>query len=282
VTSTIVVGTDGSAVAQVAVRWAAQFACATRAELVVVTAWQPPFAEIDPATASERLDDAQRVLEDQWCAPARQIGVDLRPIVEEGDPRQVILACAEEQDADLVVVGARGASHHKHPLHFGSVTHHVIHHTDRALATIPPHVSTAAPTRLVVGLDGSDSSTLALTWCIDYARDRSVEVVAVHSELPLAEWVPHSDPHSWFQAAQEDLNTWAAPLREAAVTSRELVVEHEPATGLAETAIREGADLLVVGARGRGGFTGLRLGSTAMKVLHQSDLPVVLLPTPTS
>jgi nucleotide-binding universal stress UspA family protein len=274
------VGTDGSAVGQVAVRWAAQLAGATGATLVVVTAWQPPFAEIDPTTAAERLDEAQRILEEQWCAPARELGVDLRPVVNEGDPRQVILACAAEEDADLVVVGARGASHHKHPLHFGSVTHHLIHHTDRPLATIPPHVSTAAPTRLVVGLDGSEGSTRAIAWCVDYARDRAVEVVAVHSELPLAEWVPHSDPRSWFRAAQDELHTWAAPLREAGVTTRELVVEHEPATGLAETAIREGADLLVVGARGRGGFTGLRLGSTSLKVLHQSDLPVVLAPMP--
>jgi nucleotide-binding universal stress UspA family protein len=69
-------------------------------------------------------------------------------------------------------------------------------------------------------------------------------------------------------------------LRNAGVEVRSLVVEHSATRGLTEIAIREDAELLVVGTRGRGGFTGLRLGSTALKLLHRSGLPVVLVPTP--
>ena len=280
-TKRIMVGTDGSAIGQVALRWAAQFAAATDATLLVVSAWQPPFAEIDPATYAEQLEEARQVLETQWCAAARAIGIEYQPVVIEGDPRSVLLARADEEDADLVVVGAHGARHHRHPLHLGSVTHHLIHHATRPLAAIPPHVSASKPERVVVGVDGSDGSAGAVAWCIEYATASGAEVIAVHSELPLAEWVSHSDPHSWYRRAQEEVREWAAPLRDAGVRGRELVVEHEPATGLAETAIREQADLLVVGARGRGGFTGLRLGSTALKVLHESGLPIVLVPAPT-
>jgi nucleotide-binding universal stress UspA family protein len=276
----IVIGTDGSAIGQAALRWAAQLAAATRGTLIVVSAWQPPFAEIDPPTHAELLEESRKVLDAQWCAPVRDLGVAYEPVVVEGDPRRVLLARADEDDADLLVVGAHGAGHHKHPLHLGSVTHHLVHHTTRPLVAVPPHVAATSPKRIVVGVDGSDGSARAVSWCVEHAPALGADVLAVHSELPLAEWVPHSDPQSWYHIARQHVHEWAAPLRDAGLHCQEFVVEHEPATGLADTAIREDADLLVIGARGRGGFTGLRLGSTALEVLHQSGLPVVLVPTP--
>ena len=56
------------------------------------------------------------------------------------------------------------------------------------------------------------------------------------------------------------------------------IVEHEAPTALLEAANDGTTDLLVVGTRGRGGFADLVLGSTALKVLHRSDIPVVLVP----
>ena len=54
--------------------------------------------------------------------------------------------------------------------------------------------------------------------------------------------------------------------------------KREPVAALTEAGIREQVGLVVVGTRGVGGFSGLRLGTTALKVLHQSGLPVVLVP----
>ncbi len=59
------------------------------------------------------------------------------------------------------------------------------------------------------------------------------------------------------------------------------MVEHEPVKAITEAGVHNRAGLVVVGTRGTGGITGLRLGSTALKVLHHSGLPVVLVP-PTS
>jgi nucleotide-binding universal stress UspA family protein len=55
-------------------------------------------------------------------------------------------------------------------------------------------------------------------------------------------------------------------------------VQHEAGRALVELAHDETTDLVVLGARGRGGFAELLLGSTALKVLHRSDVPVVLVP----
>jgi nucleotide-binding universal stress UspA family protein len=276
----VLAGTDGSTVAQAALRWAARSIAKTGGELVVVSAWRPPFSELDPATYDEQLEDARRTLHEQWCEPAKETGVEYRSVVVDGDPRTVLLARAEEEDAELVVVGARGAHHHRHPLHIGSVAHHLVHHSDRPVVLIPPLARASVPSRIVVGADGSDDSAGAVAWCADYARALDAEVVVVYAELPIAEWVPHSDPRSWYRNAQRDVEEYAAPVRDAGVNHRTVVVEHEPVTGLIEAAMQEDADLVVVGARGRGKVSGVRLGSTALHLLHQSGIPVAVVPPP--
>jgi nucleotide-binding universal stress UspA family protein len=274
----VLIGTDGSQEAQVAVRWAAHYAALSDAEVSIVAVWQPPFSEIDLSTHGELIEESRRVLGDEWSAPLRDASVTFRPTVLEGDPREVLLARARAEDADLIVVGARGANGRSHPVHIGSVTHHLIHHTDRPLAAIPPAALDRAPARILVGADGSPGSARAVDWCADTAPRLGAEVVVVFSEQVLAEWVPHRDPRSWYQQAGRDCADWATPLRDAGVLSSTLVREHEPVTGILEAAAQEDADLIVVGTRGRGGFAGLRLGSTALKLLHRSGLPVVLVP----
>jgi nucleotide-binding universal stress UspA family protein len=275
----VLVGTDGSSVAQGAVEWAARLTAAVDGKLVVVSAWRRPYAEVDPATYEELLAEARRRVDDEWCAPARDADVNHEARLVEGDPRTVVLEAAADTDADLVVVGARGSGYQTHPLHLGSVTHHLIHHTDRPLAAIPPSVRSGPPARIVVGVDGSDGSARAVAWCVELGRVLDAEVTAVYSERVLAEWVRHSDPRSWYRKARHDVDEWAAPLRDAGLRGRAIVEEQDPVTGLTDAALGEGADLLVVGSHGRGGVTGLRLGSTALKVLHHGALPVVLVPS---
>jgi nucleotide-binding universal stress UspA family protein len=274
----LLVGTDGSVSGQAAVGWAVGVARTAECELVVATAWRPGDAAVASDTYDELRDRARRTLNDDWCAVAREAGTPYQPLLLEGDPREVLLAAAEDARADLVVVGADGSGAHPHALHLGSVTHHLVHHTTVPLAAVPASARTVWPTRILVGVDGSAGSAAAVAWCRNIAPRLATEVVAVYAELPLAEWVPHTDPTSWYQRASKQCQEWATPLRDSAIPSRAVVVEHEPVTALTETGVREQAGLIVVGTRGRGGFPGLRLGSTALKVLHHSGLPVVIVP----
>lgn len=274
----ILAGTDGSVSAQVAVRWAVELAAETDVPLLIAHAWRPSFAEMPPETSDRLRSEAGRRLEDEWCVPAREAGIGYEPLVLDGDPRPALLAAAETRDADLLVVGARGAAKHPHAPHLGSVTHHLVHHTERPLAAIPASARSVDLTRLVVGVDGSEGSARAVDWCADVAPTLHATVLAVYGERLLAEWVPRDDPSSWYQRALDDCDKWTAPLRDADVPTRALVVDHEPVTALTNTAIHERAGMIVVGTHGRGGFTGLRLGSTALEVLHDSGCPVVLVP----
>ena len=60
--------------------------------------------------------------------------------------------------------------------------------------------------------------------------------------------------------------------------ARTLVLDGDPVDALTDVAIAEAAGMIIVGARGTGGITGLRLGSTALKVLHQAQVPVLMVP----
>ncbi len=264
----ILVATDGSVSGQAAVRWAVTLAAGTASELLVANVWLPSFANVSPETHDDLRDDAARVLAGEWCAPARDAGVGFEGLLLEGDPRKALLQAAAERDVDLVVVGARGIGSHPHALHLGSVTHHLVHHTERPLAAIPASTQPELPTRILVGVDGSEGSAGAVDWCRDVAGTLHAEVLAVHGQAAPAD-----------SGAREECARWAEPLREAGIPTRALVVEEEPVPALTEAGVRERAGLIVVGTRGRGGITGLRLGSTALKILHHGGLPVVLVPS---
>jgi nucleotide-binding universal stress UspA family protein len=131
----IVVGTDGSETASKAVSEAAQLAASAGARLLVVSAFEPRAAA---RRREEELSPADR----QWLVNVREeVGATLRAAREEaeaqgvrvdtfarqGDPADAILDVAEEQRADLIVVGNKGMTGAKRFL-LGSVPNKVSHH----------------------------------------------------------------------------------------------------------------------------------------------------------
>jgi nucleotide-binding universal stress UspA family protein len=132
----IVVGTDGSETAREAVRQAIDLAGRLGARLHVVSAYEP--------VANARLrEEAQQVPEDlQWlvnpredvdatlrdaAAAAREAGIEAVRYARQGDPADAILDVAEEQGAQLIVVGNKGRTGAKRFL-LGSVPNRVSHH----------------------------------------------------------------------------------------------------------------------------------------------------------
>jgi nucleotide-binding universal stress UspA family protein len=132
----IVVGTDGSETASEAVAQAIVLARALGARLLIVSAYEP--------VSVTRLRDESRVApgDVQWlvnpredvdtalaaaAARAREAGVEAETFLREGDPADAILDVAEEQRADLVVVGNKGMTGAKRFL-LGSVPNKVSHH----------------------------------------------------------------------------------------------------------------------------------------------------------
>ena len=134
----IMVGTDGSEHARRAVRWAADLAAQTGAEVVAVHSVGLLVTTPDGPVPSMPFHDRLRArLEGEWTEDLRDAGVPLRCRLVEGSAVTALLQAAEDEAADLVVMGSRGAGGFSE-LHLGSTSHQVALYADRPVTIVPP------------------------------------------------------------------------------------------------------------------------------------------------
>ena len=136
--------------------------------------------------------------------------------------------------------------------------------------------------RIVVGVDGSQPSLRALRWAADEARRRWAKLDVVHAwHMPNAGGYPYlagyrdvalfeQDARSVLDRAVAEANRTGAPRVEP------ILVHNGAARALLDTA--KGADLLVVGTRGRGGFADVLVGSVSQQVSVHAPCPVAIIP----
>jgi nucleotide-binding universal stress UspA family protein len=135
---------------------------------------------------------------------------------------------------------------------------------------------------IVVGIDGSDESNEALRWARDEARLRKATLRAVHAwRDPFTIPPGYGPPEDFdFAALSHEATQFLRSVvvevvgESSDVTIEEVTVEGPAASVLVEAAA--GADLLVVGSRGHGGFVGLLLGSVSQQCAHHAPCPVVI------
>jgi nucleotide-binding universal stress UspA family protein len=134
------------------------------------------------------------------------------------------------------------------------------------------------PYQIIVGVDGSDSSRHALAWAIDQASLREGRVTAVLAwQLPLIGIPGAFDTDEIEQGAKDVLNGELAAMHcPDDVQLNTLVAQGDPSEALIHLCERFGADLLVLGSRGRGGFRGLRLGSVSGECAAHAPCPVTI------
>ncbi|CCH32900.1 universal stress protein [Actinosynnema sp. NPDC047251] len=127
---TIVVGVDGSAAGQDALRWAVDEGLRRGCAVEAVLAWHvdygivigPMSATVAASLDRERVREAHQAVLDEAVAGAEG---DVRPVLAEGDPRDVLAKASEH--ASLLVVGSRGAGPVREAL-LGSVSSFCVHH----------------------------------------------------------------------------------------------------------------------------------------------------------
>lgn len=135
---------------------------------------------------------------------------------------------------------------------------------------------------ILVGVDASESSERALAWAMREAAVRGdpVEVLAAWSYLDQTSITGHDFTPDFDEAdAVAAIHTIVERVRSADpgladIEVHETAVLDLPARALLDATSR--ADLLVVGARGVGGFAGLLLGSVSQQCVEHSPIPVVV------
>ena len=142
--------------------------------------------------------------------------------------------------------------------------------------------------RIVVGVEGSGYARAALIWALEEAHHRGavIEVVTCYSPtyVPAAPDLGYVPLDSFDLAAE--VEKMQGEVIESAVEAsdfgdevevRRVLQKGRPADTLMTAA--EGATMLVVGNRGRGGFAGLRLGSVSQAIAHHRPCPLVIVRT---
>jgi len=268
----ILVGYDGSAGSERALRWAVREARSRGTVLTICHAAPRGYVPAAPA-GNEAPDGAQRAGE-RGLARALRFARDImgpgmvRPLPATGPAAQVL--CEHSADADMTVVGARGCGGLPGSL-LGSVGQQVAAHARGRVIVVRGHWQQAgayAPGRVVVGADGSPASRAAIAFAVDEAALRAVPLLAL---CALAD-APGSlgGAGRMEETVGQDLARWEKEYPEVTIVWQ--VTPGQPRTALLDAAAE--AQLLVVGARGRGGVQGMLLGSVSQAMIHHASCPV--------
>ncbi|MFD5255914.1 universal stress protein [Streptomyces bobili] len=283
----VVVGVDGSASSLAAVELAAREAGLRGAGLSVVHAfvWPAMHVPLGPSPLGPP-EGGIRNMADHLLAEAveraRAVApdVDVRHAVVTGEPLTVLEA--QSRSADLVVVGSRGMGGFVGLL-VGSTAVHLAAHGRCPVLVVREQPSAEGP--IVLGLDGSPAGEPAVDFAFAEATLRKAPLLALHAwttwnaptPAPYDASAPYANPPGALAGQEERL------LHEALAGHREkypdVVVEHKTVHERTREALIEAsrsAQLLVVGARGRGGFAGLLLGSVSQALLHHAHCPVAV------
>lgn len=280
----IVVGVDGSKQSLRAVDWAADEAVRRNVPLrilYVVTPWLFDVP-VDPRAGAMRAwllyggEDIVGYAVDR--AGERAPGLDVTGEQIGGQAAELLVDRA--QDALMLVVGSRGRGG-VGGLVLGSVAFQVASH-----ARCPAVVVRDAPSEeygeVALGVDGSPASTEAVGFAFGEASVRRARLHAVLAwphpistgpgDMQPLVYDPEVVTKGEERVLSECLSGWRAKFPDVEVVPE--VVHARAAPALVRAS--EQADLLVVGSRGRGGFTGLLLGSVGHAMLHRSRCPVAV------
>ncbi|WP_330230425.1 universal stress protein [Nocardia sp. NBC_00508] len=281
----ILAAVDGSASSYHAVAWAAVEATRHRSPLHILTSMAIPTGfgpgmslgeadlELLRGDGERILDEATRVA--RTAAPAAEPGITSEVTFESIIPTLI----ERSQHTRMLVVGSRGLGAFQRGL-LGSVSTATTQHARCPVAVI--HGTAAidavwATKPILVGVDGTDNSALAIELAFEEASLRGVGVVALHAwsdvtglDLPIGDW---ADLHRQEQVVlAESLAGYSDKYPDVPV--HRIVVVDRPVRSLLEESAN--AQLVVVGSHGRGGFASMILGSTSNALLHSVEIPLII------
>jgi nucleotide-binding universal stress UspA family protein len=281
----IVVGVDGSEASSRAVRWAAGEARRLHAPLRIVHAVEPPafyytpgYVDTPGVIAKLRAEGKRIVAEAVEAVAAVSPGSTPATVLPTLAPAQALMA--ESRGARMLVLGITGLSAFPGLL-VGSVPTLLTAHAHCPVAVIRGDGETSAGP-VVSGIDGGPLTDAVLEAAFEEASHRRVPLVAVHAwsdadldgalteVRPYLGWEPVAEAER--RVLSDNLVGWQEKYPDVAV--ERVAVRDRPRHLLLEWSRR--AQLTVVGDRGRGGFTGMLVGSTSQALIQYGHGPLLI------
>jgi nucleotide-binding universal stress UspA family protein len=292
----IVAGVDGSPHSYAAAEQAADAAARRGLELHLVHGYLHPFgygsAPLQPYPVvipepSAEADDMLRETAARMGERHPGLTVQTRQVM--GGPAGALVA--ESEQAEILFVGSRGLGGFKGLL-VGSVSSQVAAHARCPVVVVrstreggPDGIGPIREGPVLVGVDGSDLSKRAVEFAFTEAALRRVPLVAVH--VYWTHSFDHLEPpgeHVEQEVREAAERLLADTIAESAARHPDVQVEqrliHNLNTEYSMIEATRDAGLIVVGSRGRGGFTGLLLGSVSQALVHHAHCPVAVVHPP--
>ncbi|MEU2258376.1 universal stress protein [Nocardia xishanensis] len=284
----VLVGVDGSAGSTAAVIWAAQTAARHRAPLhllhiVDVVADYGPGAT-EPLTSADyaRLTDHGRRLLDAATRQAEKAAAEFGGVEVTTELAQAVTTPSlldHTAGARMIAIGTRERGSLRRAL-LGSVSSALARRAHCPVAVVREGIDLSPRVRswpVIVGVDGTEVSEPAVGIALAEAAARGVDVVALHVwtgvELPERYgFEPDSIATEMGYVLAESLAGWQE--RFPGVRIHREVVKDRPERLLRERSER--AQLLVVGSRGRSGFSSMVLGSTSQSLVLSANCPLII------
>ena len=290
----VVVGVDGSDGARSALAWGLREAQLRGGAVRLVTVWpedRPPHLH-DDGIGRPSIADFEEDVRSRMRAEAAEVAastgceaVPVHPEVRYGQPARQLIDTAG--DDGLLVVGSRGRGSLRGAL-LGSVSQQCAQYARGPVVVVRDDGSTHravlwqdAASRVLVGVDGSAESVAALRFAAAETRLRGGELHVVHAWM---DTVSGYGGPPWARSdttLQEQADTTLRETMQDAWRggSPGVQVRAETIEGVewdVLTQVADAADLLVVGSRGRAGWSSLLLGSVSLRCITYAPCPVAV------
>ena len=281
----ILVCVDGSAASDAAIAWATREAVMRQLPITLMHAVPPvvvgwPVGQLYTDTPEWQKQNGQHVIDQARKTLSASLSESESPEIHtEMEYSSVVQTLIDaSKDASMIVAGSQGLGSLGRLL-LGSVTTALTHHAHCPVAVIHSDGSVArisnAP--VLLGIDGSPASEAATALAFDEASHRGGGLLALHAwsdvgVFPMLGMDWRDSERKGQEILAERLAGWQE--RYPDVHVERLIVCDKPSRWLLQESER--AQLVVVGSRGRGGFTGMLLGSVSSAVAQSATVPVIV------
>jgi nucleotide-binding universal stress UspA family protein len=290
---TILVATDFSETASLALDRAIELAVRHESEIALVHVMQPdipplaaPEMIVIPPNYEEMLRESCTEGLTKAAQRAGQAGVRVSQHLEQGRAAKGITACADEVGADLIIIGTRGNTGFKRLL-LGSIAEEVVRIANQPVLTVHPGDDRPIePVRkLLLPTDFSQAADQALAAAnLILAGSEDAEIILVHTYHIASTVVPLggfgkggssllvADAH---QLAKRATEPSVEALRSKGFRVEVVIERGDPAEIITELAGERDADVIVMGTRGHSKLRQLLMGSTAERIVEHAPCPVL-------
>ena len=290
----LLLATDFSDWARRAEEYASALAASWRAELTVMTVVEfPPGMDTEYAVNQLYLKDRSYEASDHLAELKRRLslrGIEATTRISTGIPSEEVIAAAQVQEADLVIVGTRGKSGLAHVL-LGSTAERVIRMAPCPVLAVhmvqseDPVGQGMTLDRILVPTDLSDCSLEAVQYARVVATQAKASIELLHIMEPACYGIDFTiessaERQQKRKATTGRLEALSSELTTAGIAVKLRVLGGAPADTILEVAHKTSSNLIVMGTHGRRGLSHVLAGSVTEAVLRRGTIPVLAVRKP--